>query len=423
MAFNKTVLDNGLKIITAPQPGNLAVTVLVLVEAGSKYEAKDINGISHFLEHMCFKGTKKRPTVLQITSELDGLGGVHNAFTSHEYTGYYAKAEARHLDKVLDIVSDIYLNPVFDEKEMDKERGVIIEEINMCEDEFGHKVAVLFLELMYGDQPAGWDVGGTKENIRKITCADMMKYRSEHYLPQATIVAGAGSFDEPALLGKIKATFGAMPKGNKVGKVKTTESQKKPEILLSEKKLEQTHIMLGVRAYDAFDDRRFALDVLSGVLGLGMSSRLFQEVREKLGAAYYISSSTDLYTDHGYLAVAAGIDRKKFQVVISAIIGEFKKLRDELVPNDELEKVKNHIAGNLTLGLETSNSLANFYGIQELVEKAIMTPAQIIERFNAVTSEEIRNVARDIFKNEKLNLAVLGPAEDKAMLEAWLKLD
>src|SRR3989344_8490171 len=210
MTFKKTILYNGLRIITAPQPDNPAVTILVLVEAGSEYETKDINGLSHFLEHLCFKGTKKRPKAIDITGELDSIGAFYNAFTSQEFTGYFAKAQAKHFDKILDVVSDIYLNSVFDPTEIDKERGVIIEEINMYEDLPMARVHYLFLELLYGDQPAGWNIVGEKEVIQALQREDFLDYRGKHYLAEKTIVVIAGNINEEETIAKVKGIFTEM---------------------------------------------------------------------------------------------------------------------------------------------------------------------------------------------------------------------
>lgn len=422
MQFRKTVLENGMRIITAPQPGNLAVTLLVLVEAGSKYEYEANRGVSHFLEHMCFKGTTKRPKTIQISEELDSIGASYNAFTGMEYTGYYAKAEARNFDKILDLISDLYLNPTFPVGEIDKERGVIIEEINMYEDDPPSKVHEVFMELLYPNQPAGWDIAGPKENILKLSQKDFIDYRNAHYLAGATAVVVAGTFDEADVIKKITETFKDIGKGEKGGKVKTSESQTQPQLALKYKESDQTHIVLGVRAYDIKHEDRFALEILSHVLGGGMSSRLFDKLRHDLGAAYYVSSGADLYTDHGYMAVSAGIDKNKIKEVIEAILGEFRNLKTTLVNEAELIKVKNHLSGGIILGLETSNRLASFYGNQEIVERHIMTPEEIIKKLHEVTAEEVMRVAKDIFKNEKLNLAVLGPIKDEAALRGLLAI-
>src|SRR3989344_2401449 len=240
MTFKKTILYNGLRIITAPEPDNPAATILVLVEAGSEYETKEINGLSHFLEHLCFKGTKKRPKAIDISGELDGIGAFYNAFTSQEVTGYFAKAEAKHFDKILDVVSDIYLNSVFDSAEIDKERGVIIEEINMYEDLPMAKVHYLFSELLYGDQPAGWDIVGEKEIIRTLTREDFIAYRKKHYLAGKTIVVVAGNINEDEAIAKVKSIFTDIPTGAEVKKAKPKETQEKPELLVKYKKSDQT---------------------------------------------------------------------------------------------------------------------------------------------------------------------------------------
>ena len=419
--YRKTILENGLRVITIPRKDDLATTFLVLVEAGSKYETKDISGVSHFLEHLCFKGTKKRPTAMHIAGELDGLGADYNAFTAQESTGYFAKVEAHKIDAALDIMSDLYLNPVFDAAEMEKEKGVVIEELNMYEDLPMKKINDHFMELLYGDQPAGWDVGGTKAVIRSIGKDQVVGYRGEHYLPQATVVVVVGAFDEEEMLAKIRASFGSMPAGKKAGKAAVTESQSEPRVMLVPKKVDQTHVVIGCRAFSNADPHRFALEVLSDILGGGMSSRLFQKVREELGAAYYVKSSIELFTDHGFLAVNAGVDQAKLGAVIAAVLAEMKRLADELVPADELTRAKNHLIGRIILGLEASDELASFYGVQEIDGMPLMTPQELVERVSSVTPEEIRDVAREIFRDDRLNMAVIGPLESDTELRAALR--
>lgn len=420
--FNKITLDNGLRIILAPEQDSLTTTVLILVEAGSKYETKEINGISHFLEHMCFKGTEKRPKSIDIASELDGIGAQYNAFTGHEYTGYYAKAQPKHFDKILDVVSDIYLHQIFDVSEIEKEKGVIIEEINMYEDLPMRKVADLFLELLYGDQPAGWNIAGNKENIKKMSRGDFIKYHDEHYLAQSSLVVVAGKFDEKEAVEKIKEVFKGVKLGDKTPKIKTLEQQEKPEVLLKHKKSDQTHLILGVRAYDIFDKRKYALQVLADILGGGMSSRLFQKIREEMGASYYVRAEADLFTDHGYLAVSAGADNQRAEAVVAAIIEEFKKAAENGVGEKELQTAKDHLTGHLMLSLETSDEWASFYGGQDILTKKIILPKEIAEKIQAVKAEEIHEVAKDIFQNNKLNLAVIGPFDDKEQFEKILTL-
>lgn len=420
--FKKITLDNGLRIILSPKSDSLSATLLVLVEAGSKYETKEINGLSHFLEHMCFKGTKKRPSAIDITSELDSIGAVYNAFTGMEYTGYYAKVRPEHFDNILDVVSDMYLNQIFEDKEIDKERGVIIEEINMYEDLPMRRVQELFTNLLYGDQPAGWDIAGRKEVIKKLNRDDFLKYRKEHYLAKSSLIVLAGKFNENEALEKIKNAFSGIKSGDKTQKIKTIEHQDRPGLLLKHKETDQTHLILGCRTFDVFDERKYALEVLADVLGGGMSSRLFQKIRDEMGAAYYISADADSYTDHGFLVTSAGVDHNKIDAVIEAILEEFKKLTREPVGKKELQRAKDHLIGHLVMGLETSDHLATFYGGQEIITKEIITPEELIKKIEGVKSDEIMAVANDIFHNDKLNLATIGPFKKKERFEKILKI-
>ncbi len=418
----KLTLKNGLRVLLAPQPSNLAATVLVLVEAGSEYETKKTNGLSHFLEHMCFKGTMKRPQPGTIAQELDSLGAEYNAFTGQEYTGYWAKAQKQSLPKVLDLVSDFYLNPIFNLEEIEKERGVIIQEINMYEDTPMRRVQEYFSSLLYGDQPAGWDIGGRKEIIKKLQRDDFIRYRSTHYRAGSTVVVVSGSFDEAAMIKKIEALFGDLEPGHKPQKPKTKEYQSRPQAVVKFKKSDQTHIVIGTRAFTVFDRRRHAIELLANVLGGGMSSRLFRRVREELGAAYYVRATPELSLDHGYLAVSAGVDHQKLEKVIAVILEEFKRLRHEHVGADELQKAKDHMIGNLILSLETSDELAGFYGGQEIITRKIVEPEKIIKKIQAITAPEIPAVARSLFLNPKLNLAILGPYKKAEHFLKILKL-
>ncbi len=407
--FKKLILSNGLRVVLAPQPGGLAATVLVLVEAGSEYETKSVNGISHFLEHLVFKGTERRPKPGMISQELDALGAEYNAFTSQEYTGYWAKAERSKTPNILELVSDFYLHPIFDEKEIDKERGVIIEEINMYEDTPMRRVQELFMTLLYGDQPAGWDIAGRKEIIRRLKRDDFIQYRSSRYLAPGTAVIVAGSFNERSVISQIKGLWSGLPKRKASPKPKTVETQRHPRVLVKWKDSDQAHLVLGMRAFSVFDKRRYALQVLSEVLGGGMSSRLFHRVREELGAAYYVRSAADLFLDHGFLEISAGVDTNRIHVVIEALLDELRRLARDLVPAAELQKSKDHMIGTLMLALETSDQIASFYGGQEITTGTLVGPESLIRRIRRVRAEDIRAVARSCVKDDKLNLAVIGP--------------
>jgi predicted Zn-dependent peptidase len=413
MKFSKKVLNNGLRIVTIPMKDNPTVTVLVLVEAGSKYETKKVNGISHFLEHMCFKGTTKRPKAIDISKELDALGSQYNAFTAQEYTGYYAKSDARHFKQILDIVSDIYLNSTFPEAEMQKEKGVIIEEINMYQDMPNRHVQDLVMELLYGDQPAGWNVAGEKENIIQMKRDDFVKYKSQHYLPEATVIVVAGQVSEKEALAETKKIFAKIKSGKKSKKLKVKEAQTKPALLIKNKQSDQTHFVLGVRSFDFFDKKSPILSVLSGVLGGGMSSRLFQKLREEMGVGYYVRAYNDTYTDHGFFQISAGVDNKRIFEVLEVVLDECKKLINDEVSTEELNKVKECLIGNMKLSLESSDDIANFYGGQELLKREIKDAEHKASEIRKVTATEVRKLAQEIFKNTNLNLALIGPFDEK----------
>ena len=392
---------------------NPTVTVLVLVETGSKYETKAKNGISHFLEHMCFKGTDKRPSAYVISTELDGLGSQSNAFTSQEYTGYYAKSDAKHFKQIFDIVSDVYLNSNFPESEIEKEKGVIVEEINMYEDMPHRHVQDLFSELLYGNQPAGWNIAGSRENVRAMTRADFVQYKKEHYVPKATTVIVAGKVKEKDVEREIERVFGSLKSTAKSSKIATKDEQKKPAVLVGFKKTDQTHFVLGVRSFDAYDKRNAVLSVLGVILGGGMSSRLFIKLREELGVAYYVRAGNDASTDHGAFQISAGVSNDRVQEVVTEILKECAKLKTELVPKAELDKAKEYIAGNMKLELESSDAWANFYGGQEVMRKKILGPEEVEARIRKVTAKDIQAVAKEIFADKNLNLALIGPFEEK----------
>jgi len=422
MMFKKTTLKNGLRIITVPQKTTQAVTVLVLVGTGSKYERKKINGISHFLEHMFFKGTKKRPNLQAVSETLDKIGGIYNAFTSEEYTGYFAKVEASHFDLALDWVSDIFLNSTLPEKEIEKERGVIIEEINMYYDIPMNYVQILWQALLYGDQPAGWPVAGTKESVTKISRQDLINYLQSQYVASNTLVCLAGKFEKSSIIKKVKKHFLEIGFKKPKEKLKVIEKQTKPNLILHTRGTDQTHLCLGVRGYNLFHPQKYTLELLGTILGGMFSSRLSLIIRGELGIAYYISTSVESNTDSGYLVTQAGVDNKNIEKAISTILKEYKKISQKGVEKDELKKAKDYIKGKMALILETSDVQASFYGFQELLKKEILTSEEIYKKIDKITENDILKVAKDIFRPEKLNLALIGPFKDKKQFEKILML-
>ena len=420
--FKKITLKNGLRIITVPQKSTQAVTVLVLVGTGSKYEEKNVNGISHFLEHMFFKGTKKRPDKVEIAETLDRVGGAYNAFTGQEYTGYWAKTMAEHFDLALDWVSDIFLNSILPQEEVQKERGVIIEEINMYYDNPASYVQELWQNLLYGDQPAGWPIAGTKETVRNIEREKLADYMDNQYIPGNTIVCMAGNIRTERALKMAKKHFAEMSHGDFKKKVQVSERQTAPEAMVHFRKTDQTHICLGVRGYNIFHPQKYVYEILGIILGGMMSSRLFIEVREKMGAAYYIKTNAEADTDNGFLVTQAGVENRSVSKVITVILREYEKAKNVKIGQKELKKAKDYFKGPLALSLESSDAKASFYGMQELLENKILSPEEICRKIDKVSAEDVAAVAREIFRPERLNLATVGPFEDKKEFHGLLKL-
>lgn len=421
MQFNKTVLPNGLRVITIPMADNPSVTMLVMVETGSKYETKDKNGISHFLEHMMFKGTPRRPKATDISRELDEIGAQYNAFTSQEYTGYYAKAASRHIDTVIDIVSDMYLNPLLEQKEIDKEKGVIIEEMRMYQDMPQRHVHDVLLEVLHGDQPVGWNVIGTEDVVKSLSSDDFKKYLADHYVSGATIVIVAGSFDEKGVVEKVISIFGGLPKNSTATKLKVKEFQEIPAIRAVFKETDQTHLAIALRTFSVTDPRIPVMQVMSTILNGGSSSRLWSRMREDLGICYYIRTSHNPFTDNGDLTISAGVDNSRVEEAVKEILAQCKKLTTELVPDKELKKAKDYIAGMTMLELETSDARAEFAGYQEVLKYSIESPADIIAKTQKVTAAEIQKLAREVFVDKGLNMAIIGKFKDADTFKPYFK--
>lgn len=426
MNYRRTVLENGLRVITVPMPSFESATVLVMVGAGSRYEKRSNNGVSHFLEHMAFKGTEKRPTAMEISSLIDGMGGEFNAFTGKEITGYYIKSSVNHVDLCLDVLSDMLLNSKLDSIEIEKEKGVILEEKNLYEDTPARKIGDLYEELLYGDTPMGWDIIGTKEVIKKMTREDFISYMNSLYSADNITVVVAGGITNDKAEALVKKYFSIMKRFDTIRATKVIEDQKKPEIMIKEKKTEQVHIALGVRAIPIDHPDRYPLEVLSSILGGGMSSRLFHEIRENRGLGYYVRTSADSYEDCGTLVTTAGVDPKRVEEAVKVIIEEYHDIREgnngKRLKVEEVRKAKDFLKGHFVLELEDSRSVASFYANQELLEKRIDTPAEVLEKIDKVTVEQIQEVAKKYLQTETLNLAVIGNFSDGHNFDKLLRL-
>lgn len=422
MNFKKTTLKNGLRVITAPMQGTETVTVLVMAGVGSRYENDQEAGLSHFIEHMLFKGTKKRPTALSITEELDSIGGSFNAYTGKSMTGYYAKSDSSHFDLILDVISDIYLNSKIEDEEINRERGTILQEMSMIEDMPSQDVWEVFENLLYGNQRLGRKIIGKKEILNNFIRDDFFQYIKRFYIAENTIVCVAGKFDEEKCLQKIEKSFKQIKIGKKEDFEKVFENQSVSNLKIKNKKTDQTNLILGVRAYNIFHPDRHALRLLATILGGNMSSRMFFNIRERLGLTYHIHTEADAFQDVGYIATQTGVDHKKIFETIEAILEEYKKIAKIKISEKELQKAKDYIKGKTIMGLESSSSVAEFLVDQELYRNKILKPKEIFDNLNKTTVDDIQRVAKDIFVPEKLNLAIIGPhKENEEKLKEILK--
>jgi predicted Zn-dependent peptidase len=409
MQTKKIVLPNGLTLLLVHKADSLSVTTLVLVRAGLLYEDKRTNGISHFIEHMCFKGTKNWPTSLDIAREFESMAANYNAFTGAEYTGYYATVRPKHLEQSVKILADLYQNPLYKTEEIDRERGVIKEEIKMYAEQPDTRLQEIFAEMLYPNQPAGWNILGTAQSIDNLTATDLIKYHDRHYTGVNTVIVVAGNFSIAATTKLINQYFGQISRGNVARRSKPKSAQVKPEVKIENKEIDQAHFALGFRSFGSIHKDRAKIGLLGKILGGGMSSRLFQKIRVEMGAAYYISASQVARTDHGVFTIYGGVNAVQIDDVLKTVIDECRRICQDGVDVSELRLAKDSVLGGIELGLETSHDLASFVGYDQLLEGRFYTVKEIEDEIEAVTVEDIKKIARQIMKNKNLNLAVLGP--------------
>ena len=393
-----------------------SVACFIMVAAGSRYEDKQSNGIAHFAEHMFFKGTERRPTARDIAGEIDAIGGEFNAFTGKEYTGYYVKCAAEHRNTALDVLVDMIRHSRFDPEEIEREKGVIVEEMNMYIDTPRDYVDSVYDELLYGDQPLGWDIIGTKDTVRAATQETFLTYIDRWYRAPR-MVAGVGGALGDDLIPMLEGLLGDIPNGTTDGRPDVSYEQSRSQVRVHHKESDQAHLRFGVHSYPLKHPDRYALGMLGTVLGGGMSSRLFTEVRERRGLAYYIFGMNHGYTDTGTLFAQSGVDIARIDEAIATIKAEFKRIADEPVAADELEKARNYSKGRLVLGLEDPRGMIMFGLRGAVLEGSVREPDDVLAALNAVTAEDIQRVAQDLISEDKLNLAVIGPFEDAEPFE------
>jgi predicted Zn-dependent peptidase len=416
--FERHTLDNGLRILTSKLDHAQSVTCMVMLAAGSRYETPDTNGIAHFSEHMFFKGTERRPSARDIAGEIDAIGGEFNAFTGKEYTAYYVKCAAEHRDVALDVLVDMLRNSRFDSEEIEREKGVIIEEMNMYFDTPRDYIGGVYEQLLYGDQPLGWDIIGRKETVREATRDTFMGYVDHWYKPPRMIVGIAGKIGDDAVE-HVQELFGDMP-GGESGDPEPARGYQGERVRVFTKQSDQAHLILGVPSYPIEHPDRYALQMVSTVLGGGMSSRLFTEVRERRGLAYYVFGINHSYTDAGSLYSQAGVDINRIDEAVTTIADELRKIAAEPVPADELEKARNFTKGRFVLQLESPQGLIMFGLRKEVLENRAPEPEEVLAGVDAVTGADVQRVAQDLIADEKLRLALIGPFDDAERFEKLL---
>ena len=417
--FEKTTLANGIRVLTAPMPQVPSVACFVMLAAGSRYETAGSKGIAHFAEHMFFKGTERRPTARTISTEIDAIGGEFNAFTGKEITGYYVKSSAETRDISLDVLVDMLRNSRFDPAEIEKEKGVILEEMNVYLDTPQRYVGNVYDRLLFADQPLGWDILGTRETIEGATRETFTSYLDSWYVPER-IVVGVGGRIGDGLGDRLEELLGDIEPRETGSPMAVDLPPDGSPVLLHTKQSEQAHLVLGVRAYPIGHPDRYALQLLSVVLGGGMSSRLFTEVRERRGLAYYVHAASGAYTDAGTLYTGAGVDVSRIDEAISTIVGELRKIATEPVPSEELEKARGYAKGRFVLRLESPQAVIQFGLRREVLEHEIEEPDDVLRELDAVTAEDIQRVGGDLLDGKRLYLAIVGPFDDPARFEKLL---
>jgi predicted Zn-dependent peptidase len=417
--FERQRLDNGLRILSASMPQVQSVTCMIMLAAGSRYETPETNGIAHFSEHMFFKGTERRPTAREIGMEVDGLGGEFNAFTSKEYTGYYVRCAADHRDQALDVLVDMLRNSKFEAEEIEREKGVIVEEMNMYFDTPRDFIGGVYEHLLYGDQPLGWDIIGRKETVQAAERDTFLEYVDRWYKPERMVVGVAGRLDGD-YVGSIERLLGDLEPEETGTPAALTGNGNAERIKIHRKDSDQAHLCLGVRSYPIVHPDRWALQLLATVLGTGMSSRLFTEVRERRGLAYYVYAHNQGYTDAGTLYSQAGVDIKRSEEAVETIVEQFRKITAEPVPSEELEKARALAKGRFVLRLESPQGMILFGLGREVLGDTMIEPDDVLAGLDAVTAEDIQRVAQDVIASDGLNLALIGPFDDAAPFEALL---
>lgn len=423
MNYSLHTLKNGLRLLTVPMPGLESATVTIWVKTGSRNEDRRVAGISHFLEHMAFKGGKKYPNAKAVSEAVDEVGGEFNASTSKEFTDYYIRIRTKLIERAFDVLSDMLVDPLLKQEEIDKEKGVIIEEMNLYEDTPVRRIWDLFEQVIFTGHALGEDIIGKKETVSSLKRGDFVSYRNKFYYAKNMLITVAGGINEKQIIDLANKYFGTfVEKSNGVEKL-VLPKENEVRVKLTSKKVEQTHFIVGFPGDKFGQPDRFKDAVLDVLLGSGMSSRLFTEVREKRGLAYSVRSDIDRFLDAGYFSVYAGVDPKKAQEALRVILDQLYGLVDKKYPidNKELSKAKEFLKGHLALSLEDTRGVNNFFGYDELMRGKVETPEEFFKKIDEVTVEDLYASAKKIFSAKRANLAIIGPYRNSVSFGKILK--
>ena len=419
--YHKTTLDNGLRVVTSAMPHTQSVCIAIFIGVGSRYEADSEAGVSHFIEHLCFNGTQRRPTAKEISEAIEGVGGILNGGTDKELTLYWCKVAQHHFPLALDVLTDVLLNSRFDPQDMKRERQVIINEINMSKDSPPQRVGMLIDELLWPGHPLGRDIAGNAESVTAITRDTMLDYLRGHYLPGNTVVAIAGNIQHKEAVTAVSQALGKWANQKPYSGYLAYKEQLERRLHIETRDIEQVNLCLALPGLPLLHPQRFTLDLLNIILGEGMSSRLFVEIRDKLGLAYSIHSYVEHFLDSGSTTIYAGVQPKNLKVAIKAILEQLCQLKGT-IPEAELFKAKELSKGRLLLRMEDSRSVAGWLGGQEILTGRILSLDQVISIIDAITAEQLRQLAQELLTESQLRLAVVGPVASDEPLEELLRL-
>lgn len=421
--YSKSVLDNGVRVVTGPMSGVKSASLILYFDVGSRYEHPEMAGVSHFLEHMLFKGTEKRPDAKMISEEVEGVGGILNAGTGRESTNYWAKVPSTRTDLAFDVLADMLNSSLIDAKELEKERSVIVEEIRGTEDSPEELVHEIIDEVIWGSDPVGRPIAGSVETVNSVSRQAMVDFWKRNYLPKRMVVAAGGDIVHDHIVELSEKYFGNLEHyGEPDTFIPAKVEQTEPRLRVLERPTEQAHLCIGLPALPFTTERRYVQGTIEAILSSGMSSRLFQEIREKRGLVYSVYGYFRPYEDVGQGVVYAGTDVKRVPEAVGAICNELARLRDEGVPLDELDRTKELRKGRLLMGLEDSRSMASWVGSQELVYGEILTPEQVTAKIEAVTADQVHELSKELFRTDMLSLALIGPFADDSAFRDVLTL-